>query len=290
MPSCTTARAQYADKACRVSGPKLGSNGRPGCYARPMSVKATGRRLLELVRPADSYTGTVGGMQLRVPRQYRGTYLSGGYEPEMGAALRHCIRPGDVCADVGAHIGWFCLLMAEASGADGRVVAFEADPANAQCIQANVEANGLSDRVAVECVAVSSDSGEATLWDGRRGSSMEFTLFEAFADREGSATGASRTVRTVSLDDYFGEGARLDVVKMDIEGAEAKALPGMARLLRRERPIIVLEFHREVGWPGVLTLLDLGYRFFTLTGEPCPTPESAEEVPYQSIVRPPSAP
>jgi FkbM family methyltransferase len=185
-----------------------------------MDARTAGRRLLSKVRPAPAFVeGRVGGMRVRVPGAHRGTYLAEEYEPAVAAALRGAIRPGDVCADVGAHIGWFTLVMAESTGAAGRVVAFEADRDNVATIRSNIAINALEGRVAVEELAVSDRSGQATLWEGRRGSGMEFTLSEEFAGREGTASGRSRVVRTVSLDDYFRADARLDVVKMDIEGA-----------------------------------------------------------------------
>jgi hypothetical protein len=94
------------------------------------------------------------------------------------------------------------------------------------------------------------------------------------------------SIRGVALDDYFPAGARLDVMKIDIEGAEAQALPGMRRLLKEARPAIVLEFHREVGWPAIPVLSEAGYAFSSLDGEPLGTLDRAEDVPYQLIAQP----
>ena len=60
----------------------------------------------------------------------------------------------------------------------------------------------------------------------------------------------------------------------------------MRGLLAQARPIIVLEFHREVGWPAIPILLDSGYELQDLGGRALAIPQSADEVPYQLIAWP----
>lgn len=216
-------------------------------------------------------------------------YAHGDYEPDVVTALARLVEPGFVCADVGAHVGCLTLLLARLVGPDGRVIAFEASAENVRTLRENVALNGLDDAVAIEHAAVLDESlDEVDLYAGRTGSSSEWTVSQAFASREDPRPTAHRrtTVRGVTLDDYFAGGGRLDLVKMDIEGAEARALPGMRRLLTDERPIVVLEFHREVGWPGVEALRDAGYRFEETDGKRLPTPSRPEDVPYHLVARP----
>jgi hypothetical protein len=70
-----------------------------------------------------------------------------------------------------------------------------------------------------------------------------------------------------SLDDYIPSGESLDFVKIDVEGAEARVLEGMRRLLRSARPIVLVEFHDDAGWDGRRHLLEAGYRLETLAGD-----------------------
>jgi hypothetical protein len=93
--------------------------------------------------------------------------------------------------------------------------------------------------------------------------------------------------RAVRLDDYLADVPHVDVIKMDIEGAEAEVIPAISGFLQRLRPVVVLEFHREVGWPAIEGLLASSYELESLDGTPLPRPREPEDVPYQLVGRPP---
>jgi FkbM family methyltransferase len=210
------------------------------------------------------------------------------YEPAVAAALSRLVSPGDVCVDAGAHYGYFTLLLAKLSGPGGRVYAFEAEAENAHILRENVRANDLRSRVTVEQAAVAARSGPIELHSARSGGSTEWTLNESFAHRADGpeATHTAETARGVRLDEYLADAPTVDVIKMDIEGAEAEVVPAIAGFLERRRTTLVLEFHREVGWPAIPALVDSGYEFEELDGTPLSAPRSADEVPYQLIARP----
>lgn len=186
-------------------------------------------------------------------------YLAPNYEPRVCGAIQRLVRPGMVCADVGAHLGYMTLLMAKLTGESGRVVSFEVLPQNARMLQRNVESNRLQQRVTVVHRAVSERSQDAvTLYLGP--SSFESRL-------AGGPNDEQIVVPAVALDDYFTTGQRLDFLKMDIEGAETLAFAGMTRLLREQRPTILLEVH-DAGWPAVDRLVQAGYRLHDLELRP----------------------
>lgn len=230
----------------------------------------------------------LGGLRLAVPGGYAGVYGSG-YEPAVTQAIMRLVQPGMVCADVGAHIGFFAFLMAHRVGSEGRVIAFEANEGNAAYVRRSAELNAGSANVELRHAAVT-DGATPTieLFPGRSGGEMEWTISRQFAEREDSKPTTRRavTVPTVRLDDVFAPGERLDVVKMDIEGGEAVALPGAGRVLSEQRPVFVVEFHREVGWPGIEHLIAAGYRFEDLDGRTIDTPTDAVSAPYQFVARP----
>lgn len=163
------------------------------------------------------------------------------YEPfETRWFLDH-VGPDQVVVDVGANIGYYTLLLAKQVGRQGRVFAFEPDPANFEILQKNVELNGYQN-VTLERLAVSDVSGPVRLLlnDANRG------------DHRISVTRSdlpSIDVQSVRLDDYFtGYDAPIDVIKMDIQGAEHRALVGMQGLLSRNPQLkLVTEF-----WPFAL--------------------------------------
>jgi FkbM family methyltransferase len=204
------------------------------------------------------------------------------YETELQAALARLVQPGWTCADVGAHHGIFTRLLANLVGEGGRVVAFEAHPANARRLRRSLRGD-LRKRVVVENLAVTDGAAErVVLYPGRWRSTREWNIVGT--DVEGRPTEPEIDVGATSLDRYF-EGTGLDFAKVDVEGAEADVLRGMRRLLHERRPALALEFHTEVGWSGRRELLEAGYRLETLTGEPVDAGPRAQRV-YQCLALP----
>lgn len=226
-------------------------------------------------------------------RRLLGTSVQEEYEPAVVAALQRLVRPGFVCADVGANVGVLTICLARCVGENGRVVSFEAVSETAARLRRNVARSGeLAPRVTVEEVAVTDGSEPSIeLFPGRGGAPAEWTISHEFASREDRVAVERLPIRVaaISLDSYFAPGARLDLVKMDIEGAEPQAVAGMRRLLRDERPLLVLEFHREVGWPAIPALLEAGYLLESLEGASLPAPAGPDDVPYQLVARPAAA-
>lgn len=246
-----------------------------------------GRALRRLPAAVAVSEGPLAGARLHLggPSPY-----AGDYEPALARALLRFAAPGQHVVDAGAHYGYFTLLLARAVGEQGHVYAFEASPDNARLLRANVALNDLGPRVTVERAAVGGRDGAAVeLFAGRGGASMEWTLSKSFASREDDdAAPAPSVVRTpmVTLDAYLADRPAVSLVKMDIEGAEAEALPAARELLERTRPTIVLEFHREVGWPAIVALREAGYRLEDLEGAALPWPDGPEDAPYQLVARP----
>ncbi len=194
-------------------------------------------------------------------RSYHQQYIAGTYEPAVCRAIRRLVRPGWVCADVGANLGYFTLLLALRAGPVGRVVAFEANLDNAAELRYNVTLNGYEGCVWVEPVAVSDGSQERVkLFPGSRSSPSTWSIVGPEA--ESPATGIE--VPALALDDYFPPDARLDLVKIDVEGAEPQVLAGMDHLISHRRPLVIVEFHGESGWGGRHSLLKAGYRLYDL--------------------------
>jgi FkbM family methyltransferase len=170
----------------------------------------------------------------------------GAYEPETVSLFTHLVRPGMTVLDVGAHIGYFTLLAARAVGATGRVYAFEPLPSNATQLRRNVEANGFAERVIVVEQAVTDQAGEMCLHDSGRDAGTA-TLY--------SKGGQSVDVTTISLDGWAEEHMwpRVDLMKMDVEGAEVAALAGMRELKRLNPQMQLLcEFNpTTLGYAGL---------------------------------------
>ncbi|MFM8320598.1 MAG: FkbM family methyltransferase [Chloroflexota bacterium] len=185
--------------------------------------------------------GALQGCRLLLDLHTEKDYWLGVYEPELQAAAGW-VRPGWTIYDVGANIGYISLLLACAAGPDGRVFAFEALPDNLERLHANLALNDLQPRVTVIPAAVI---------DGQRpvrflvGPSGAMGKAEGSAGRQEVRYAGAIEVDGLSLDEFvytLGNPAP-QLVKMDIEGGEVLALPGMRRLLAQARPLVFLEQH-----------------------------------------------
>ena len=162
---------------------------------------------------------------------------SGDYEPEVTDALRSVASEGRTVVDVGANVGYHTLNCAVLVGKAGRVYAFEPNPDVFRYLALNVTENGAANVVTVP-LAVARTSGLLAFErpDLERG---------YLSDRLSSNT-SSLMIEAVSLDDYFRQQGwpTVDLIKIDIEGAESSALRGMTELSRRNPEMqVVLEFN-----------------------------------------------
>jgi FkbM family methyltransferase len=185
--------------------------------------------------------GDLAGYTILLNMQIDKDYWLGTYEPELQSALRDLIPSGAVIFDVGANIGYVSLLLAKAAGESGKVFAFEALPSNVEQLRRNVELNGMQSRIKVIAEAVT-----------QAAASVRF-LVHASGGMGKAAGSAGRddkyqseiTVPGISLDEFvYARGnPPPQVVKMDIEGGEVMALPGMRRVLAEARPLMLMELH-----------------------------------------------
>ncbi|MEX2533538.1 MAG: FkbM family methyltransferase [Nitriliruptoraceae bacterium] len=164
------------------------------------------------------------------------------------AALRPLIRLGDVCLDVGAKHGAYALMMAAATGVDGQVFAFEPGPAPRRVIRSGCRLLGAK-HVTVVPKAVSDFNGSSELCvPKRRGLDVPGRSFVA-AGTVGLGSNVEfrrhRTVLTdvVTLDKWSAQAGvqHVDVVKIDVEGAEGAVLGGAFDLFQRSLPIVLVE-------------------------------------------------
>jgi FkbM family methyltransferase len=165
----------------------------------------------------------------------------GVFDPDERAFLREFLKPGMVVLDVGAHAGFYTMLASKRVGPAGRVISFEPSPRERERLQMHLRLNRCAN-VTVEGVALGDapGHGELFVFEGRTTGCNSFHL--------GSTNGARPvTVPIQTLDEYMVSGAldRVDLVKMDIEGAERSALRGAEQLFRTRRPVLLCELHEK---------------------------------------------
>jgi FkbM family methyltransferase len=179
-------------------------------------------------------------------RLMREVCLTGRYEPQETALLQRILAPGMVFVDVGANWGYFTLAAAHLVGPEGKVVAVEADPRACQTLRENAVRNAL-DCVEVFEVAASDVAGTVRMqeYEASAGETGNFGLARTTTVVE---HGRHFEVQARPLDDVLDDAGveRVDLLKMDIEGAEGPALAGLARSLRSRRVTrLLLEIHPQ---------------------------------------------
>ncbi len=169
--------------------------------------------------------------------------LSGKWEEYETELFKKSIKKGDVVIDIGAHIGYYTLIAARIVGDRGRVYAFEPDPKNFHLLKMNVEENGYKNVILVN-KAVADTDGEMRLFLNAENTG-DHRIYQSGDQRK------SVNIEVITLDKFFkNKNKRIDLIKMDIQGAEVRALKGSQRIIKENDNLKILtEF-----WPRGLYL------------------------------------
>ena len=196
-------------------------------------------------------------------------YVDGAIEPNGLAMIGRVLKPSMTFIDIGANEGLFSLLAARRVGKDGKVIAIEPSRRELEWLRRNVEVNHLRN-IHVVATAVADVRGTATLHVANEEHAGHNTLGEFVWD--GVYLSHNEDVPVTTIDDIAAraDGRRVDVMKIDIEGAELRALRGAAATVCDSRPLILLELsERSLLKQGASSaemlrwLADNGYDIFT---------------------------
>ena len=160
------------------------------------------------------------------------------WEPHLTSVFRSYVRPGQHVVDVGANVGYFTVLAGTLVGPSGRVTAIEPNSENCRLILISLDANGLTN---VDLIPVALDR--------RRGWSHFSTHVGSNGGLrpnaiDGIIDDAGQIVPVFPLDDLVDQPVHF--LKIDVEGAEYRALIGAQRIIDRDRPIVSSEFSVEM--------------------------------------------
>jgi FkbM family methyltransferase len=162
-------------------------------------------------------------------------WISVGHEDALAPALDSLMPEDGVLLDVGAHVGRWSLRLAQKAS---RVIAVEPNPDTAAVLRYHIALNEVTNVEVVEVAA----------WDKPE----RMTLFDPNDRVTGGSTRVLEaddgTVEALPLDAVLEDLDRLDLVKLDVEGADLHALAGMAGLLKRLRPVLFIEDHSIYGY------------------------------------------
>jgi len=185
------------------------------------------------------------GADFILRKTFESYIISPTWEEFMTQILKKVVKEGDNVLDLGANLGYYTLLTARLVGSKGKVYAFEPEPRNYKLLTKNIELNGYDNVIATQ-KAVSDTTGKVKLFLNNRDSG-------AHTIRTGSDNDEFIEVESVALDEFFKDTKYpINVIKMDIEGAEMAALAGMKRIIRENENLkIFIEFYppaiREAG-------------------------------------------
>jgi FkbM family methyltransferase len=195
--------------------------------------------------------------------------LSGNpYEPGISAIFNRYVKPGMTVVDIGANIGYLTMLLASLVEPSGLVIAVEPNPENIRLLEASRRVNGFEQVLVIQTAA------------GRKTGLLALNVSHSNGITGNlpaslNAILTSRPVPCFALDAILPKDRRIDLVKIDVEGAELNALVGLSEIIDRDRPMIVSEFS-----PGALPgishctgpeylgfLIAKGYRIGVITSD-----------------------
>jgi FkbM family methyltransferase len=151
-------------------------------------------------------------------------------------AIRKILRPGSSCLDIGAHIGWYSLLLSRWVGPDGRVVSFEPVPYTYSFLVRNLERNGASN-VMPEQAAVGKDTGVVRM-SAAKGERLGWSTVSDSGELKVRCTTIDSEVERLKLQ-------CVNFIKIDVEGFELQTLAGAEHCIRQMRPKIMAEVNRN---------------------------------------------
>lgn len=182
------------------------------------------------------YKGHLKGFRFMVSENSGWSPILGKYESVSHEVFARVIKPGQVVFDLGANNGIHSLLFSKLVGDTGKVFSFEPLPDNVAEIERNNSLNGITN-IKIIPAAVSNEEGLTSFYLGHSNKQGSITGI-------GNESGKKVDVRLMTMKGFIEtEQVEPDFIKIDIEGAESKALAGFGDLIPRLKPIFVIELH-----------------------------------------------
>lgn len=226
---------------------------------RSIVEKATRRTVIRRRLPADDgrapfyASGSAGLKYLFRPMS--------AIDPSLRRLAKEFVKPDSVVWDVGANVGLFAFSAAHHAGANGRVLAFEADAWLVQLLRRSAAVQPESSAIVeVIPVAVADECDLRTFNLSSR--SRATNALSGYGSAQAGSVVEQQTVSAVTLDWCARRRPLPDLIKIDVEGAEMEVLTGARYIMEVRRPVILCEVSQQSS-PGVTALLkDMGYRLF----------------------------
>lgn len=225
----------------------LAALGRPFGGLRPRSMyDVLGR--IAYPTPKFSWVRNRWDSELFLSHSYhidRNILLFGTYDEDLHRFLEQFLQPGMICFDVGANLGEMTLHMASKVKSTGMVYAFEPVPEVYQRLRLHVGKNNAENVIRTFPVALSNKNGSVVIhFCGRDADNQGLGSIVASSER---SLPVSETVPALTLDEFVRREKveRIDLIKIDIQGAETAFLDGASQTLRELAPSLLVEISPE---------------------------------------------
>jgi FkbM family methyltransferase len=217
----------------------------PAHHPLRRAVRPAYSSLLAAVSGRRGYPAEINGHVYRIDPRFRWSAWHA-HEREVADHFAARIHPGQVIFDVGANVGLYVLQFARWSAPDGRIFAFEPNPATLPVLRKHIALNDLESRVTVIPKGAGASAGTAALFDSEAGSGLS----RIGAPNPGIEIAVAPTpIALTTIDDYCAEsGIVPDWILIDVEGYEYEVLQGAAETLRQPGVHAVVELHPRL-WP-----------------------------------------
>jgi FkbM family methyltransferase len=182
------------------------------------------------------------GLTFPVGSKHQLIMALGVYEPEVVAICRQKLQPGMIVIDAGAYAGYYTLLFSELVGAEGKVYAFEPHPENIAAVRHNIRNSRYPENIVVVPKAVSNQVGSAQIYQ-HQNDTAKTSLYTDVSIK------APLSITATTIDAFLSEQgiSKIDLIKLDIEGAEQSALDGMQNLIAAsKRLMLIVECSPEI--------------------------------------------
>jgi FkbM family methyltransferase len=222
-------------------------------------------------------------------------YYVGEVEHHLKKYLVNQICPNFVMLDIGAHHGAYTLVAAyelKKRGWQGKIHSFEPDPNNFALLEYNVKQNQLEDYVSLHNCAVGdkTETQNLVMYEDNSGNFLESaTALNGSTDMQSHLL----KVNVIKLDEYFSDLEKLDLIKMDIQGAEPLALAGAINLFKKHQPTLIIEAMQQLPYTQkVRNILQQDFQYqihgVNKSGHICPvgSPEAYVSWDWIGLVNP----
>jgi len=221
-------------------------------------------------KPLEVEDGPMKGIRFAASQHVSHAHVGGSYERELVDAIDRYLKPGMVCYDIGASIGYLTMQMAKRAK---QVYAFEPSPEAREEIAKHTAANGFHN-IEVVSNPVTDKITEVTF-------AVTNTAYGSGIDWKGSQ-GRWPTIKLTSttLDVFTKDHPMPDLLKMDIEGEEGHAMEGARQMLMEKHPIIFCELHgRQPALDTCKVLTECGYTVRHMDGTPFDPTQEGRIIP-----------